>query len=86
MYYTFNQNNSGGSWRGPQYVIIKADSAAEANENAEWNGVYFNGCNLEIDCECCGDRWSRVWDGEETEVPTIFNNTDLTDYDYKLCE
>lgn len=86
MYYTYAQNNTGGFWRGPQYVIIKADSAADANEKAEWNGIYFNGVNLELDCECCGDRWCRVLEKEGTEVPTIHGDSDLTNYDYKLCE
>lgn len=86
MYYTYTQNNSGGIWRGPEFVIIKADSAADANEKAECNGIYFDGVAQELDCECCGDRWSRVWDNDGTEVPTIYGDSDLTDRDYELYE
>jgi hypothetical protein len=86
MYYTFSQNNSGGSWIGPQYVIVKADSASEANEIAENYGIYFDGVKQEIDCECCGDRWCQVWEDEGTEEPTIFGDSNLADYDYELYE
>ena len=58
MFYTYSQNNSGGSFvfrRGISvFVIVEADSAAEANVRAEQIGLYFGG---EGDCECCGDRW-----------------------------
>lgn len=86
MYYTFSQNNSGGFFRGPQYAIVKANSADEANEKAESYGIYFDGVRKEIDCECCGDRWYKVYDDEGTEVPTIYSDTDLSDYDYQLYE
>ena len=61
MFYTFDQNNSGGQFIGPNYIIIEADSAEEANTIAQESaGVYFNGCEDNIDCECCGDRWYPV--------------------------
>lgn len=84
-YYTFSQNNSGGFYRGPQYVIVEAESADEANERAEtYSEVYFDGCRRGLDCECCGDRWSEVNEQDATEVPTIFNDVELSQFDYEL--
>lgn len=63
MFYTFNQNNSGGGFdfdakRGiSRYVIISADSTEDAIKRAEKIGLYFNGVESGDDCECCGDRW-----------------------------
>ena len=62
-FYTFSQNNSGGSFVNSdlegisEYVIIEAMDAQTANDKAENIGLYFNGCNDGIDCSCCGDRW-----------------------------
>jgi hypothetical protein len=76
MFYTFGQNNSGGSFvfdysRGiTHFVIIEADSESEAMERAERIGLYFNGCSNGIDCSCCGDRWYSP-DGPTTE-PSIY--------------
>lgn len=76
MFYTFSQNNSGGSFieddRVTQYVIIEANSADAANALAEVYGLYFNGCDDGRDCPCCGDRWYRTWEGEGTEHPEIY--------------
>lgn len=70
MFYEFRQNNSGGFWREPgMSVIIEANSSEEANVIAETKGLYFNGCEEGLDCDCCGDRWYRAWsdkDGEES--------------------
>ncbi len=73
-YYTYVQNNSGGSFTGPaHYVIIKATSAKEANRIAEDHGLYFNGCDTGQDCDCCGDRWNEQYDDEfGTESPMIY--------------
>jgi hypothetical protein len=69
MFYTFFQNNSGGHFIGPHTVIVEANDAAEANEIAEEKGgVYFDGVIRGMDCECCGDRWYRVWVLEGTQV------------------
>lgn len=38
-------------------VWIEAESAAEANRLAQYNGLYFDGVDDGIDCDCCGDRW-----------------------------
>lgn len=65
MFYTFDQNNSGGSFQTDDnvtlYVIIEADDANEANEKAEMIGLYFDGSG---DCLCCGDRWYEAYDSE----------------------
>lgn len=75
MFYTFNQNNSGGSFdfddRGiSHYVIIEADGYAAANARAEEIGLYFNGEN---DCSCCGNRWYGAWwDSDGSDVPKVY--------------
>jgi hypothetical protein len=77
MFYTFNQNNSGGGFdmdkaRGiGSAVVIEADSPSHANERAEEIGLYFDGVEEEIDCECCGDRWYRAWESG-TDRPTYY--------------
>jgi len=78
MFYTYRQNNSGGSFvydeerSLAQYVIVEADSIAEANERAEMLGIYFDGVDDGYDCECCGDRWYRADTYDESETPTIY--------------
>ena len=69
MFYTYRQNNSGGSFCGPaMYVIIEATSENEANRLAEDLGLYFDGAG---DCECCGNRWS--YPDSPTEYPSIYD-------------
>ncbi len=62
-FYRYIQNNSGGDFivdtNLTRNVYIEANSIDEANKFAENLGVYFNGCDLGIDCFCCGDRWSE---------------------------
>ena len=72
-FWTYRQNNSGGYSAGPDYVVVEADSCGEANDLAqEKAGVYFDGCESGIDCECCGDRWSRAWEWENgSDKPLI---------------
>ena len=76
MFYTYSQNNSGGSFdidaeNGlAHYVIIEADSMEEANEKATSIGIYFDGVEDGMDCECCGDRWSS--DPDEYKTPMIY--------------
>ena len=68
-FYTFRQNNSGGALRLPAInVSVEADSADEANDIAESHGVYFDD-DYDIDCECCGQRWSRVTEWGTYEEP-----------------
>jgi len=63
--YEFNQNNSGGSFvvddKLCHRLLIEAESVDEASDIAENLGVYYNGCESGMDCECCGDRWYRPW-------------------------
>lgn len=83
-YFHFSQNNSGGSFevgdKVAHHVIIQAHSAVEANARATDIGIYFNGCDIGMDCPCCGDRWSETWDkGDETpliygEAPATYND------------
>lgn len=73
-FYTFDQNNSGGSFKinaecGIGYnVVIEANSEEEALKRAE-GIIYFDGVSNDMDCECCGDRWSRYCDENEV-VPS----------------
>lgn len=74
MFYTYNQNNSGGSFDFQKdaishYVIIEADSAAEADFRAVQVGVYFDSS---MDCPCCGDRWSEAWSDDGTATPQVY--------------
>lgn len=75
-FYTFSQNNSGGTFdvdekRGiAETVIVEAYSADEANSRAEQIGLYFDG---EGDCPCCGNRWTACYsDNEGTDVPSFY--------------
>lgn len=76
MFYTYNQNNSGGVFKTNKhlkhFVIIEANSAEEANEKAEDLGIYFNGVEKGIDCPCCGNRWYEVEDWQAEKEPLIF--------------
>ena len=75
MWYEYSQNNSGGNYvyddnRGlSERVFIEADSAKEADEYAESIGIYFNGVDDDMDCDCCGDRWypQAGWTGGDKQ-------------------
>lgn len=68
MFYTYNQNNSGGSFSGPRTIIIEAQSHVQANTFAEdRTEIYFDGCDFGRDCSCCGDRWYRASDYDASE-------------------
>lgn len=74
MFYSFDQNNSGGSFSYDtmgitRLVIIEADGVDEACVIARTIGIYFNGVEDERDCPCCGDRWHMPWDSNGDEVP-----------------
>lgn len=60
-YFLYNQNNSGGLFaidgNVAEYVIIEAVDEICANEIAFTKGIYFDGVDKQMDCECCGDRW-----------------------------
>jgi hypothetical protein len=74
MFYTYRQNNSGGRFIGYKYVIIEAENAERANEIAQDNDVYFNGCSAGLDCSCCGDRWYPAFEGDCSEEPMIYGD------------
>lgn len=79
MFYTFRQNNSGGidinDNKVRKYVIVEGISVEDINEKARMIGIYFNGVNEGIDCECCGDRWSECDDDYDfcTETPMVYD-------------
>jgi hypothetical protein len=76
-FFTYRQNNTGGSFEYnaeqgiSTSVIIEAESADKANEKAEAIGLYWNGVDDQSDCECCGDRWYPTSD-EGDEVPSVY--------------
>lgn len=76
-YYTFSQNNSGGSFRTTdkikEYVIIEAPDAEYANFLAERLEIYFDGVSDGRDCGCCGDRWHRTSESDGDAVPSIYS-------------
>lgn len=75
MFYTYNQNNSGGRFhsddRVAEYVIIEANAADEADIRAMDVGIYFDGVREGRDCGCCGDRWHQAY-GDGTLEPEIY--------------
>lgn len=78
-YYNYRQNNSGGSFSTPAInLVVKADSPADADAIALANGVYFDP-TFEIDCDCCGNRWSSAVDGWVSTSDTIPEVSDWDD-------
>jgi hypothetical protein len=78
-YFTFQQNNSGGFYKGPAAtLVVEAGSANEANVRAVALGVYFDERD---DCiECCGYRWDKVHDDDAAPLPSIWGEPiDFTD-------
>ena len=77
-FYHFNQNNSGGSFTENENVcknvFIEAHSADEANLLADNFGIYFDGCDQNIDCSCCGDRWYEVREDSGTKDLVIYDS------------
>jgi hypothetical protein len=51
-------------WQDQQVdVWVMAESEEEANRLAEqYAGVYFDGVEKGLDCDCCGDRWYPAQD------------------------
>lgn len=87
-WFSFRQNNSGGSFEVNEnldiLVIIQARTPSEANNLAEKIGIYFDGCASGYDCGCCGDRWTPRWDFDEgTDFPErcgeVIENYSLTE-------
>jgi hypothetical protein len=75
-WFQYSQNNSGGRMvvneRVSDYVLIQARSGAHADERAEEIGIYFNGVDDGMDCECCGDRWSSQLFNSGDESPMVY--------------
>ncbi len=92
-YYDFSQNNSGGRWKVDENfaenTIISARNLKEANYRAEELGIYFNGCEAGMDCDCCGDRWSSQWSESKDLEPLIYGEKPekyLTESTYSMRE
>lgn len=79
-FFKFRQNNSGGSFDIDDKVTIavwiEADSFDEANAKAESIGIYFDGCESGMDCDCCGDRWSAMDDWNTPEEQPVESKYD----------
>lgn len=59
----FRQNNSGAIWRPPAvHVFIEAEDQDTAEAWAEDIGIIFG---WHDSCECCGPRWTRIWDTDD---------------------
>lgn len=83
MYFTYRQNNSGGSFTVDRakgighFVIIEASNAFTANLRAEHLGLYWDGVSEGTDCGCCGDRWDPMetegeWADVGSDTPEIY--------------
>lgn len=85
MFYHYDQNNSGGKFdlddRVCNHVIIEAESAAQANCQAQSIGIYFDGVEDGRDCACCGDRWYSLW-GKGDAEPLIGGEAPAIYYDH----
>lgn len=79
-WFHYSQNNSGGSFDINEKsgigtdVIIEAIDSDQANLRAENIGLYFNGCEEDMDCPCCGDRWYPSSDKGD-KVPSIYGKS-----------
>ena len=75
MWFEYRQNNSGGSFdcddKICHLVLIEAGNEEAAESKAMALGVYFDGCDREIDCSCCGDRWYRAGSAEKGTTAEI---------------
>jgi hypothetical protein len=69
-WFLWDQNNSGGSFVEDEHlttrVFIQAETGAKAEAKAFDFGVYYNGVEDGLDCDCCGDRW---YSPEEVSLP-----------------
>ena len=80
MFYTFNQNNSGGRFTYDEskglthVVIVEASSAQHAKERGEEIGLYWDGVQNGMDCNTCGDRWSYCYmdDDDGKQQPEVY--------------
>ena len=77
MFYTFNQNNSGGHFDHNtnirHHVIVEGNGRDDIIRRAELIGIYFDGYSEGLDCDCCGDRWYKPWDDADLDtVPSLY--------------
>jgi hypothetical protein len=87
-FFTFRQNNSGGSFDHEEgkfgyAAIIEASCARKANGKARAIGLYFDGIRNGKDCGCCGDRWGKA--DEEGEPEPRINGTPIKQAAVKTC-
>lgn len=72
MFYTFDQNNSGGVYVETddigKIVIIEAPDHDAANAKADALGLF----DLDY-CECCGERFHRAWKTDGDDVPSRYD-------------
>jgi len=74
MFYTYDQNNSGGYFieneNVREYLIIEADNVHEANSK-----MFDITEDYSEFCECCGARWDVIYgsDSEGKEEPMIYS-------------
>src|SRR5579863_9923263 len=86
-FFEYSQNNSGGHFDIDDaagigvYVIIEAENNVDADRKAQDIGLYFNGCDDEIDCSCCGDRWYKTY-FEGDDIP-MYRGTEVTKDNYE---
>ena len=93
-FYTYRQNNSHGKFDGAGYVIVEAPDADTADSYAEnKTPIYFDGCDQDIDCSCCGDRWDRAYKYDASDKPTACGivlegdkNDIVEKYYQKICD
>ena len=69
-WFNYIQNNTGGRWDKYVKIYVEAIDYKHANSivtELDEVDVYFDGCDLGIDCSCCGDRWypNSEWDTGE---------------------
>ncbi len=85
-FYVFIQNHTMGGFDTDETrgigvnVWIEANSAYEANSIAENIGIYFNGVEKNMDCDCCGDRWFPVSEFDGWEILEWTNDDFYWDY------
>ena len=77
-FYLYSQNNSGGDFDFDQtsgithYVVVQARNPDDANERAEEIGLYWDGCENDQDCPCCGDRWYPAEEEDAEDFPHVY--------------
>jgi hypothetical protein len=76
-FFEYSQNNSGGGFDYDTndgisvLVIIEAPDAETADFKARRIGIYFDGIDAGVDCDCCGDRWYSAHGGGDP-VPSHY--------------